>query len=121
MTGPPLARVAPSDPVACPTGVVCVPVRANPPQGTASKLLEAVDKQSRIRRSFASDSATNLHFYNGILRRLPGRPRESAETDVIGYPLAIAVGRSARLLSFAAWSAVVGGNGEAVYPARVAG
>jgi hypothetical protein len=53
----------------------------------------AVDKQSRIRRSFASDSATNLHFYNGIPRRLWGRRRESAETGVIDYRLAIAVGR----------------------------
>jgi hypothetical protein len=31
----------------------------------------AVDKPSRIGRSFASDSATNLHFYNGIIRLSP--------------------------------------------------
>src|SRR5436305_15012029 len=38
MTGPPLARVAPSDPAALSTEVVCMPVRANPPQDTAVKL-----------------------------------------------------------------------------------
>src|SRR3954465_1161840 len=38
MTGPPLARVAPSDPAALSTEVVCKPVRANPPQDTAVKL-----------------------------------------------------------------------------------
>src|SRR5258707_7232850 len=121
MTGPPLAWVVPSDPAACPTGVVCVRVRADPPHETASK---AVDKQSRIRRSCASDSATNLHFYNGILRRLRGRRRESAETAwwATAWPSQSAgCERSARLLSFAAWSTVVGGNGEVVYRARVAG
>jgi hypothetical protein len=39
-------------------------------QGNSSSRhsLAAVDKPSRIGRSYASDSATNLHFYNGILR-----------------------------------------------------
>ena len=85
-----MARVALSDPAACSTGVVGVRVRADPPHETASK---AVDKPSRIRRSFASDSATNLHFYNGILRPSLSRQRESAESGVINYCLAIAVGR----------------------------
>src|SRR5437899_2063348 len=38
MTGPLLARVAPSDPAAWSTELVCMPVRANPPQDTAVKL-----------------------------------------------------------------------------------
>jgi hypothetical protein len=53
----------------------------------------AVDKQSRIRRSLASDSATNLHSYNGILRPPRFGPRESAESGAISYRLAMAVGR----------------------------
>jgi hypothetical protein len=56
-------------------------------------LLEAVDKQSRIRRSFASDSATILHFYNGILRLWRRRLRKSAESGVENHRLAMAVGR----------------------------
>jgi hypothetical protein len=52
-----------------------------------------VDKQSRIRRSFASDSATNLHFYNGILRLWRQRLRKSAGSGVIDHRLAMAVGR----------------------------
>src|SRR6478752_3816200 len=92
MTGPPLARVAPSDPAACSTGVVCMPVRANPPQDTAG---DAVGKPSRIGRSFASDSATNLLFYNGILRRARPRPRKSAESGVIRHRLSTG-GRLAR-------------------------
>jgi len=55
--------------------------------------LTAVGKPSRIGRSFASDSATNLLFYNGILRHARLRLRISAESGVIGYRLAIAVGR----------------------------
>jgi hypothetical protein len=86
--------------------------------------LTAVGKPSRIGRSFASDSATNLHFYNGILRR--GRPklRKSAESGVIGYRLAIAVGpgvTGARLLSFPAAPLAISGNRDAVYFVRTGG
>jgi hypothetical protein len=49
---------------------------------------EAVGKQSRIGRSCASDSATNLHFYNGILRHRSLRLRKSAESGVVRHRLA---------------------------------
>jgi hypothetical protein len=41
-----------------------------------------VDKQSPIMLTFASDSATNLHSDNGILRQLGPEPNESAEARV---------------------------------------
>ena len=66
--GAALGAGGPVDPAAC-RRRWCVCRSGRILLGTASG---AVDKPSRIGRSFASDSATNLHFHNGILRP-PGK------------------------------------------------
>jgi hypothetical protein len=64
-----------------------------------------VGKPSRIKRPCASDSATNLHFYNGILRVLRQKPRESAESSVGAFGRTVGGrlrGVSGCMISFAA-------------------
>src|SRR5437899_936088 len=121
MTGPLLARVAPSDPAAWSTELVCMPVRANPPQDTAAKLW--VNNRGSGGPSQAIPQRIYIFTMESFVHRAADRQNPlSRAPSANAWPLAAGWKGLARFLrSLPARGGAISGTGDVVYLAHVSG